>query len=308
MLNVSSVLLSIAANFDKVAVLCHKEGCNGLLERWPMEFRNRIHIFDGAQIDPMSIELIGERNLSKKDKPHVFLVTMSHIHVANTLFTDNQTSSYLFLEEDYEVLQPNNSSGVSLNDPASNIARFTEKDESWQFLRLGYNPAIWQTLGTKAVRCKAACLCQTVCDGICSITAGTFAKKSTCWIRSTVGYAVHRRAWTALQKLGKCSMGESDLSIDNWLPGFSKICTNRLPVHYIIPGVLYQNVSRDTSKRVHSQAMEGFASKCATSLDHSSTRNTSAGQLAANHRFPKSARKNENNRKEKDKKRNRIPL
>ena len=103
-------------------------------------------------------------------------------------------------------------------------------------------------------------------------------------------------------------MGESDLSIDNWLPGFSKICTNRLPVHYLIPGVLYQNVSRDTSKRVHSQAMEGFASKCATSLDHSSTRNTSAGQLAANHRFPKSARKNENNRKEKDKKRNRIPL
>ena len=201
LLQVSSLLLSIAANFDKVAILCHKEGCDGMLDRWPLDFQSRVHVFDGAQIDPMFTDQVD--NVRKMNKVHEFLVTMSHVHVANTLFTnftDDETSSYLFLEEDYEVVQPKEDSGMSLNNSASNIARFVENDESWQFLRLGYNPANWQTR-TEALRCKSSCMCQTVFDGICSITPGKFGNKALCWVGSTVGYAVHRRAWPALQKL-----------------------------------------------------------------------------------------------------------
>ena len=55
----SLFLLSIAANFDKVAVLCHKEGCDGMLDRWPKDFQDRVHIFDGAQIDPMYTNQVG---------------------------------------------------------------------------------------------------------------------------------------------------------------------------------------------------------------------------------------------------------
>jgi hypothetical protein len=272
----SLFLLSIAANFDKVAVLCHKEGCDGMLDRWPKDFQDRVHIFDGAQIDPMYTNQVGEQ---RKDKqPRQFFVTMSHVHVAQTLFAKNDTSSYLFLEEDYEVVQPKTRSRMFLNESASNIARFVEKNTSWQFLRLGYNP-VWQAK-PKAARCKAACLCQSVHKGICSITAGKFSKKSTCWIRSTVGYAVHRRAWNALQKLGNCTMDKFNLSIDNWLPGYTSNCTNRSPVHYLIPGVIHQNITRQRSKTHHAKAMEGFSSKCATSYKYSLPRNTSTGQSA----------------------------
>ena len=264
----SSLLLSIAANFDKVAILCHKEGCDGMLDRWPKDFQDRVHIFDGAQIDPMYTNQVGEQ---RKDKqPRQFFVTMSHVHVAQTLFAKNDTSSYLFLEEDYEVVQPKTRSRMFLNKSASNIARFVEKNTSWQFLRLGYNP-VWQAK-PKAARCKAACLCQSVHKGICSITAGKFSKKSTCWIRSTVGYAVHRRAWNALQKLGNCTMDADadkiNLSIDNWMPGFSKNCAHGSPVHYLIPGVLSQRISSDGSNKRHARAMEGFASNCVTPFDH----------------------------------------
>jgi len=273
----SLFLLSIVANFDKVAVLCHKKGCNGMLNRWPKDFQNRVHIFDGAQIDPMYTKQVGKRR--KNEQPRQFFVTMSHVHVAQTLFANNDTSSYLFLEEDYEVVQPKTRS-LSLKDSASNVARFVEKNTSWQFLRLGYNP-VWQAKQKNAVRCKAACLCQTVHNGICSITAGNFSKRSTCWIRSTVGYAVHRRAWTALQKLGNCTMGIFNyLTIDNWLPGFTRDCTNTSPVHYLIPGVFHQKVFGHSSKKYHAEAMESFSFKCTTSHNYSFPRNTSIGRSA----------------------------
>jgi len=262
----SSLLLSIAANFDKVAILCHKEGCDGMLDRWPLDFQSRVHVFDGAQIDPMFTKHIGK--LRRNEKPHVFLVTMSHVYIANTLF-NNGTGSYLFLEEDFEVVQPGEHSEISLSASASNIARFVDKDEPWHFLRLGYNPT-WRA--QKGFRCKAACLCQTVCDGICSISPGNVGKKSSCWIRSTVGYAMHRRAWPALQKLGNCTMDADadkiNLSIDNWMPGFSKNCAHGSPVHYLIPGVLSQRISSDGSNKRHTRAMEGFASNCVTPFDH----------------------------------------
>jgi len=63
---VTSLLLTIAANFDKVAVLCHKKSCSGQLDRWPIEFQNRVHIFDAARIDPMYTEHIGK--VQKKHK------------------------------------------------------------------------------------------------------------------------------------------------------------------------------------------------------------------------------------------------
>jgi len=260
-------LLSIAANFDRVAILCHKKGCDGMFDRWPKYFRNRVQLFDGARIDPMFTKYIGKPRKNEK-RPHSFFVTMAHVHVANTLFADNKTSSYLFLEEDYEVV----SSGRSLNESASNIARFVEKDRSWNFLRLGYNPT-WQAEPQDSI-CKDACLCQTVHDGICSITAGNFSKNSTCWIRSTVGYAVHRRAWPALQELGNCTLDKINPGIDNWLPGFSNNCTNKSPVHYLIPGVLYQKSSKRRRKFFHVKAMEDFASKCATSDEYSFPTNT----------------------------------
>jgi len=257
---VSSLLLSVAAKFDKDAILGHKEGCDGMLNRWPIEFQERIHIFDGTQIDPMFINNTGK--VRNKKKLHEFLVTMSHVHVANSLFSNNETNSYLFLEEDCEVVQSLQKSEISINTTASNIAQFVEKDDSWQFLRLGYNPA-WQQTEKKAVRCRAECLCRNMYDGICFITPGDFAKKSICWIRSTVGYAVHRREWAALQKLGNCSMvanlDKFNLSIDNWLPGFSRDNKYRSPVHYLIPGIFYQHVSEDGSKKDHERAMEGFS-------------------------------------------------
>jgi len=300
----SSLLLSIAANFDKVAILCHKEGCDGMLDRWPLDFQSRVHVFDGAQIDPMFTDQVD--NVRKTNKVHEFLVTMSHVHVANTLFTnftDDETSSYLFLEEDYEVVQPKEDSGMSLNNSASNIARFVENDESWQFLRLGYNPANWQTR-TEALRCKSSCVCQTVFDGICSITPGKFGNKALCWVGSTVGYAVHRRAWPALQKLGNCSMVADiknfKLSIDNWLPGFSRDYRYWSPVHYLIPGVLYQPVpSRYLTKSRSREAMEGFASNCVTPFGQSFPSNTSTGQLAAKTLSPKKRIKKRDKKKDR---------
>ena len=95
-------------------------------------------------------------------------MTVSHVYVANALFANGETNSYLFLEQDYEIVQPPKNSGVTFNHSASNIAQFVEKDSSWQFLRLGYNP-VWRA-ETNSAYCKAACLCQTVYDGICTIT------------------------------------------------------------------------------------------------------------------------------------------
>jgi len=269
-----------------------------MLDRWPIEFRNRVHVFDGALTDPMFTKKTD--NVKRLRYIHLFLVTMSHVHVANTLFADNETSSYLFLEEDYELVQPKAHSMMSLNSTASNIAQFVEKDESWQFLRLGYYPEAWQTgqAGTKAVQCKAACMCRTVHKGICSITPGGLAEKQVCWIRSTVGYAVHRRAWAALQNLEKCSMDANvdkfGLSIDNWLPGHSERgCRFRSPVHYLVPGVFYQRASSDDSKIRHEKAMARFSSKCAVTNKHSlPTISSTTGHLTEKTRTSEKRAKN----------------
>jgi hypothetical protein len=112
---------------------------------------------------------------------------MSHIHVANTLFKNNGTNSFLFLEEDFEVVQPAQPKhlnlSISLNDSALNIARFVDKDITWQFLRLGYNPR-WRAK-SQASRCKPACICRITYPGICFIMARKIANES-CWIGSAV--------------------------------------------------------------------------------------------------------------------------
>lgn len=276
-LKVTSLFLAIAANFDRVAILCHKKNCNTMLGSWPSEFRDRVHIFDGARIDAMFQPQFGKRSKGGpggrvKNDGHGFFVTMSHIHVANTLFKSNETNSFLFLEEDYEVVQPVQPKNhlklsISRSDSASNIARFVERDISWQFLRLGYNPR-WRAEAI-TLRCKPACICQTIYAGICAIMSRNFANES-CWIGSTVGYAVHRRAWAALQELGYDALNSGSdkfkFSIDTWIPGSTDFYEHKLsgPVHYAIPGVL-----RQRGRKEHSQAMEAFSSKCVTSYNHS---------------------------------------
>jgi len=105
-----------------------------------------------------------------------------------------------------------------------------------------------------------------------------------CYIGSTVGYDVHRRAWADLQKLENSSMNSKidslSLSIDNWLPGLSADYKYRCPVHYLIPGVLHQRVPKGSPKKQHDKAMEGFSSNCATPYDHRFSGNTSTGHLA----------------------------
>jgi len=100
---------------------------------------------------------------------------------------------------------------------------------------------------------------------------------------SAVGYAVHRRAWVALQRRICYALHvKSDIfkfSIDMWIPGTSRNNSFRFlgPVHYVIPGVLQQRIKMEE----HGQAMVGFASNCTMPYKYSSylSKNVSTGQL-----------------------------
>ena len=90
------------------------------------------------------------------------------------------------------------------------------------------------------------------------------------------------------------------LSIDNWLPGFSRDYRYWSPVHYLIPGVLYQPVpSRYLTKSRSREAMEGFASNCVTPFGQSFPSNTSTGQLAAKTLSPKKRIKKRDKKKDR---------
>ena len=74
--------LAVASNFDAVAVLCSKEGCHGHLERWPVKYRSRVHVFDAATIDAelkKTVQIPSHNSV----RAHFFKVTMSHVYVAD---------------------------------------------------------------------------------------------------------------------------------------------------------------------------------------------------------------------------------
>jgi hypothetical protein len=182
------------------------------------------------------------------------------------MFANETVSSFLMLEEDYELIEPPLSRDGVKGGAASNIAIFMTSGIPWNFLKLGYNPRIYAKGNHE--QCRAACLCRTVSDGVCSIQPRRIANES-CWVGSSVGYASHRRAWPLLRKLGDCVVetggSNRDLGIDTWIAGTSRQCSNTSPVHYLFPGILHQRVNPDAVKADHAPAMEAFASKCIVS-------------------------------------------
>ena len=191
---------------------------------------------------------------------------MSHVHVANQLFADSKVNTFLLLEDDYELVPPSHGGVPFQHAAAPNIARFlSTKNKSWGFLRLGYNPR-WPE-HQNDTSCRAACTCEVVSKGICSIRANRHSANESCWVGSTVGYAVHRRAWQALQMLGDCTLEAGvknfDRAIDLWMGGYSERCRNTFPVHYVVPGILHQRVDpAKPIKNAHVPAMANFSSKC----------------------------------------------
>lgn len=256
----SATFLAIAASFDAIAILCYKEKCNGHLKRWPELLRPRVHVFDAALMDKKLLKY--GFNL-KRNRVHAFLVTMSHVHVANQLFANESVNTFLMLEEDYELIEPPLRRYGVEGESASNIGQFVTSGIQWNFLKLGYNPKIFA--GNDYKHCQAACKCKAVSNGVCYLQPRLVANES-CWVTSSVGYASHRRAWPLLRELGNCTMEigakNHDLGIDAWFSGTSRQCSNALPVHHLVPGILHQRVIPGSGKPDHTPAMKAFASKC----------------------------------------------
>ena len=139
------VFEAAAAEFDRVAVICHKASCNGQLERWPARLRSRVVLvraedvnrrkgLDELRLPPGEVvNYTDPRQVSQ----HSQLVTQSHAE-AWELLRDNGTKRLLVLEADYREV-------------AHVLQRFEEPEylmqfdrflgrEDWNLLRLGYTP------------------------------------------------------------------------------------------------------------------------------------------------------------------------
>jgi hypothetical protein len=279
-------LVHFARLFDVVAIICYSRSCPGQIEAWTEAAPEvKLILVDAKQLNAA----LGLHN----ETSHGIVNAVAHGEVVIRANSEHPNAqNILIMEADYKWINET----VYRDGVANEALKKFVVGMEWDVMRVGYHP-MGESHDLQAPRrthpafdagiervnaprlksqsmlssfdaraeptCPRSCLCkQVVPNTVCAVTR-TPNQPTVCDVRAAVAYAVNAKVgfarilqWRADAMARTPAAAKYKFHNDLWMP------TEISPLHYLIPGLIFDGTPKKFKKLAYIPRMENFKKLC----------------------------------------------